>query len=169
MHPILARPGRLAAYAVIWVLLGALLAALLALQGALGWRDATALALPMATAYGFLCLSAWYVTRGLPIDRTGAARAIATALAAAVISSAAWLAMAPAWIALLRAFGLWTAGITAFRASAPTVVGFGLLLYLLAVAMSYLVTAFETSQEAERRGLGLQVLAREAELRALRS
>src|SRR4029079_2516584 len=46
---------------------------------------------------------------------------------------------------------------------------FGFLLYLLAMAVSYLAAAFEVSRDAERRGLELQVLAREAELRALRA
>jgi len=57
----------------------------------------------------------------------------------------------------------------AFRAAAPTLFGFGFLLYLLAMAVSYLAAAFTVSRDAERRGLELQVLAREAELRALRS
>jgi two-component system sensor histidine kinase AlgZ len=169
MHPILARSGRIAAYVAIWLPLGVLLAALLAVQGVLGWTNAVVLAVPMALAYGFLCLSAWYLTRGLPFDRTGAGRVVATAVAAAVVSSAAWLVTARGWIALLRTFGQWSAGPSAFRASAPTVFGFGVLLYLLALAISYLVTAAEASQEAERRSLGLQVLAREAELRALRA
>jgi LytS/YehU family sensor histidine kinase len=47
--------------------------------------------------------------------------------------------------------------------------GFGFLLYLLAMAASYLAAAFNVSRDAERRGLELQVLAREAELRALRA
>ena len=40
MHPILARPGRLVAYIAIWLPLGVLLAALLALQGVFGWTEA---------------------------------------------------------------------------------------------------------------------------------
>jgi len=47
--------------------------------------------------------------------------------------------------------------------------GFGLLLYLLSISVSYLLAAFERSREAERRGLEAQVLAREAELRSLRT
>jgi two-component system, LytTR family, sensor histidine kinase AlgZ len=169
MHPILASPGRVAAYAAIWLPLGALLAALLAVQGVLGWMQAIALALPMSNAYLFLCLSAWYVTRGMPVERTHVARIVATAFVAAVVSSAAWLLMARSWIGLLEALGQWPAGATAFRASAPTLFGFGVLLYLLAMAVSYLLTVFEASRDAERRGLELQVLAREAELRALRA
>src|SRR4029079_8022029 len=41
-------------------------------------------------------------------------------------------------------------------------------LYLLSLAISYLLAAFERSREAERRGLEAQVHAREAELRSLR-
>jgi hypothetical protein len=64
MHPILAHPGRLAAYIAIWLPLGALLAGLLALQGVFGWTHAAIVAIPLSVSYGFLCLSAWYVTGG---------------------------------------------------------------------------------------------------------
>ena len=49
MHPILGRPARLAAYLGVWVPLGMLLAALLDLQGAFHWVDATIVALPLVT------------------------------------------------------------------------------------------------------------------------
>ena len=77
MHPILARPGRLAAYIAIWLPLGVLLASLLALQGVLTWTAALAVAVPLSVSYGFLCLSAWYVTGGAPVDRAGAVRVAA--------------------------------------------------------------------------------------------
>ncbi len=47
--------------------------------------------------------------------------------------------------------------------------GLGVLLYLLSLAMSYLLVAFEETREAERRALHGQVLSREAELRSLRA
>ncbi|HET7698775.1 MAG TPA: histidine kinase [Vicinamibacterales bacterium] len=168
MHPILARPGTLAAYIAIWVPLGALLAGLLAVQGVFAWGTAAAVAIPLAISYGFLCLSAWYVTGGSPVDRTGALRVAATATMSAFLSSAVWLLIARAWLGLIASFGRGDlAG--SFRAAAPTLFGFGFLLYLLAMAVSYLAAAFAVSRDAERRGLELQVLAREAELRALRS
>jgi two-component system sensor histidine kinase AlgZ len=169
MHPILARPGRLAAYIAIWLPLGVLLAALLALQGVLGWTQAAAVAIPLSVSYGFLCLSAWYVTGGSPVDRVGPLRVGATAVAASLLSSAVWLLIARAWMGLIGSFPGWTGVPSAFRACAPTFFGFGFLLYLLAMAVSYLAAAFSVSREAERRGLELQVLAREAELRALRA
>jgi hypothetical protein len=169
MHPILARPGRLAAYIAIWVPLGGLLAGLLALQGMFGWIDAVLVAVPLSISYGFLCLSAWYVTGGSPVERAGGLRVGVTAIAASFLSSALWLLMARVWLALIASLGDRGEITAGFRAAAPTLFAFGFLLYLLAMAVSYLAAAFAVSRDAERRGLELQVLAREAELRALRA
>ena len=169
MHPILARPERVAAYSVIWPPLGGLLAASLALQGVLAWPVAIVFAVPLSVAYGFLCLSAWYASRGLPVDRLDPVRVIVTACAAAFVSSALWLLAARGWLAVVGSFARSEDIATAFRRSAPTLFAFGFLLYLLAMAVSYLAAAFEASRDAERRGLELQVQAREAELRALRA
>jgi hypothetical protein len=169
MHPILARPGRLAAYAVIWPPLGALLAASLTLQGLLPFSQAIVFAVPVSVAYGFLCLSAWYASRGLPINRVDVVRVVVTAFAAAFVSSGLWLLAARGWLTAVGGFGRWGDIASVFKRSAPTLFAFGFLLYLLAIAVSYLGAAYEASREAERRGLQLQVQAREAELRALRA
>jgi two-component system sensor histidine kinase AlgZ len=169
MHPILSSPGRVAAYLVIWPPLGGLLAASLALQGVLSWPLAIAFGVPLSVGYAFLCLSAWYVSRGLPVDRVDAARIIVTGCAAAFVSSAVWLLAARGWLAVVGSFLRPEDIGNAFRRSAPTLFAFGFLLYLLAIAVSYLAAVFEASRDAERRGLELQVQAREAELRALRA
>jgi hypothetical protein len=169
MHPILARPGRLVAYIAIWLPLGVLLAALLALQGVFSWRDAIIVAVPLAVAYGFLCLSAWYVTGGAPVDRAGALRVGVSAAASSFLSSAVWLLIARGWLGVIGSFERWPDVASVFRLAAPTLFVFGFLLYLLAMAASYLAAAFNVSRDAERRGLELQVMAREAELRALRA
>ena len=169
MHPILARPARVAAYIAIWLPLGGLLAALLTVQRVMAWPAAFSYAVPLAVAYGFLCLSAYYAAHGLPIDRFDPLRVVVTAIAAAFLSSALWLLAARAWIGFLGAMGRWPDIPGIFRATAPTLFGFGFLLYLLAIAVSYIGATFEAARDAERRGLELQVLAREAELRALRA
>jgi len=169
MHPILSRPVNLAAYMTIWLPLGGLLASLLALQGVFGWTHAAAVAIPLSVFYGFLCLSAWYVTSGSPVDRVGPLRLATTAVAAAFLSSAVWLLIARGWLAVVEALVQWPELPSSFRVAAPTIFGFGFLLYLLAMAASYLAAAYAASRDAERRGLELQVLAREAELRALRA
>src|SRR3954453_13617664 len=169
MHPILARASRLAAYLAIWIPLGVLLAALLALPGVFGWSQAALVAVPLSLSYGFLCLSAWYVATGSPVERVGVARVSVAAIVSAFLSSAVWLLIARGWLGAIAAFAGWSDVSATFRTAAPTLFGFGFLLYLLAMAASYLAAAFTVSRDAERRGLELQVLAREAELRALRA
>jgi len=169
MHPILARGRRLALYLGVWTILGILLAALIAGPGRLAWTQALAIAVPLALAYAFFCLSAWYVSRSTPLAPTGTIRLVATALTASVMSSTAWLVVARGWIEIFaRGAGLadMDAGFPALRA---LIFGFGVLLYLLSLAVSYLLGAFEQARETERRGLEVQVLAREAELRLLRA
>jgi hypothetical protein len=166
MHPLLARGERLALYLALWVIAGALLAALLAGEGGLDARSASAIAFPLTIAYAFVGLSAWYVARSTPLASSGLVRLVATALGAAFISSAAWLAAARVWSSVVSR---WWGIAVPFRDVAAIVFGFGLLLYLLSVAVSYIVVAFEHARAAERRELQAQVLSREAELRSLRA
>lgn len=167
MHPILARGGRLALYLGLWVLVGLLLSALLAAQTGLSWLRTVAIALPLATIYSFVCLSAWYVARGMPLVTTGVVRIAATGITASLVSSALWTFIGRGWVGLVTRHDV-DADTFAVTLQ-PTLFGFGMLLYLLAIAVSYLLAVFEASQEAERRGLHVQVLAREAELQSLRA
>src|SRR4029434_9305580 len=50
----------------------------------------------------------------------------------------------------------------------PMLFIFGVVLFVIAVAFNYLLITFEVSRRAESKALELQVLAREAELKALR-
>ena len=87
-------------YIAIWVPLGVLLAALLALQGVLGWTArAASWRCRCRSPYGFLCLSAWYVTGGSPLDRVGAAaRRRHRGRSRRSCSSAVWLLIARGWM-----------------------------------------------------------------------
>jgi two-component system, LytTR family, sensor histidine kinase AlgZ len=169
MHPILVRGPRLPLYLFSSVLVGCLLAVLLVGQDALTVMEAALVALPLAALYGFVCLSSWYVARSQPIATTGAARIVSAGLAASVLSSGGWLAATRGWLELLGRYGLVAEPADRFAAVRPLVFGFGVLLYLLSLAVSYVIGAFEASRDAERRGLQGQVLAREAELRSLRA
>jgi two-component system sensor histidine kinase AlgZ len=168
MHPILARGNRLAIYFGLWVLVAVLLALLLAGRMGLGWLATAIVTLPIAAAYASVCLSAWYVARSLPIRTSGAARTLATGIVAAILSSVGWIVMTRAWIALLLRRG-WIPDSARGGGHEGLVFVFGVLLYLLSLAISYLLIAYEETQDAERRALQVQVLAREAELRSLRA
>jgi two-component system, LytTR family, sensor histidine kinase AlgZ len=168
MHPILARGGRLALYLGLWAMVGALLALVLTGRMGLTWLQSVLIALPIASAYAFVCLSSWYVARSLPIATTSAPRILATAFVTAVLSSAVWLAVARLWMAILIRRG-WVPVAAGAGGHESLIFGFGVLLYLLSVAVSYLLITYEETREAERKALEVQVLAREAELRSLRT
>ena len=56
-----------------------------------------------------------------------------------------------------------------FRSQVPFLFAVNLILYLLVLSVHYVVLAFEAFRTAERQQLELQVLTRDAELRALRA
>ena len=160
MYPIPSRGRGLVLYLGAWALAGTLLAALLVGSMSLSrpgsfviaFRQSVAIALPLSIVYAFICLSAWYVARSMPLAATSVIRIVTTGVTAAVVSSGAWLALARVWMALVESrAGLDPAG--AFARVSPLIFGFGLLLYLLALAVSYLLGSFVQSRETERRGL----------------
>jgi sensor histidine kinase YesM len=144
-----------------------MLAALLAQSPTLGWAGSVTLALPLACVYAFVCLGAWYVCRAVPLRGAGPVRLAGTIGLAALVSSGAWIWAGRAWAAALGAAGLIQGA--PFTGASRQFFVVGVLLFLLAVAVHYLLLAFEQSRLAERRGLELTVFARDAELKALRA
>src|SRR5262245_52318344 len=168
MHPILARPERLAAYLSAWLVVAGLLAAVLTRQD-VTWLAALVLLLPICLVYAFVCLSAWYVCRATPLTSSGAMRVLSSSATAALIASGLWIGLARAWLATIGAVS--AAGPTPqqYAQHEPLLFASGVLLFLLALTVHYLLLAFEFAREAERRQLQLEVLSRDAELRALRA
>lgn len=166
MALVLERRGRIGLYLALWLFIGLLLAALLTGQASLDWRSALLVALPLAAVYSSVCTSAWYVARSTPLSTSGPVRLIATALGAALISSGAWLFVARVWnYALSR----WAGVHASYGEISGVIFGFGVLIYLLSLAVGYVAVAAVQAQVAERRALEVQVLSREAELRSLRA
>jgi len=168
MHPILVRKSRLVLYLLLWVPLGIALGSLLLQTTDLTWTEALALALPLALVYAFACLATFYVCRAYPLRVGGLGGLFVTHLTTAAVSSGLWVGLATAWShALDRVMG----DVSTRFGSGGSLVLFavGVLLAMLASATHYLVLAVEKSREEETRGLTLQVLAREAELKALRA
>ncbi len=169
MHPILAEWRTLGSYLAAWALLGGLLAALLVSAAPFGWLEATAFALPLAVLYGFVGLGSFWVCRAAPLELSRLLRALGTQLAAATISAIIWLVASQGWALLLDRYGPFPGLAAKQTEAAPLLLGLGVVLYLLAAALHYLLGAFEASQEAERRALQLEIASREAELRTLRA
>jgi len=169
VHPILARRERLLAYLLAWVPLAAVQAYLIALPGSLSWGEAAALAAPLSLVYAFLCLSSFYACRSAPLTRARTASVLGVHGVGAVIAAslltlagstlASFIGSFPAFSSLPERFG---------KAVLPLFV-LGVLLYLLAVTFHYILLSLESSQAAERRAMEARVLAREAELEALKA
>src|SRR6266508_237476 len=166
MHPILARKGRLLPYLAASLPLGALLTALLARPGAYSLAQAAAVAFPLGVIYAFLGLSAWYPCRSLPLTRAKVPLLLAMHGGAAIVRL---LDEVPSFAKASEAKPALSGIGEGYAAQVPPLFAVGVLLYLLSVALHYVLLAFEAARESERREAQLVLLAREAELKTLKS
>ncbi len=167
MHPLLATKGRVLLYLLAWLPLGGLLAYLLVITGQLAWFEAGSEALPLALFYAFVCLGPWYMCRVLPLGASQIPKLIGNHVAAAIVAGLLWLVLAKLLaLGLSRYFPQLNDRLSP---QLPLVFGIGVLLYLLAVALHYVLLSLESSKEAESREQEARTLAREAELKALKA
>ena len=168
MHPILGRTDRLASYLAAWVVAAGLLSAVLTRLG-LGWLESLVFIVPLFLVYAFVCLSAWYLCRAQPIRDLSLARVLTSSSVTAVTAAAFLLAKARAWILVLSATPAFGESSGRYEQQMPLLFAVGTLLFLLSIAAHYALIAVEAAREAERHQLELEVLRRDAELRALRA
>lgn len=162
MHPVLASPRKLLAYLAAWSLPALLLAYLIWTPGGFTIAEAAALAAPLCLFYAFVCLSPQFQCRRLPVRGTPFWRLLANhgapALLAGLLLAGVALTLATPE-ALARFFpGLYERVSARFGLIFVT----GVLYYAVAVVVHYVMCEVEAAREAE-------VLAREAELRALKA
>jgi len=168
MHPIFGQPRRLTAYLVGSLIVGLFLAAVLSRQG-LDWFEAVAVLVPTSGIYAFACLSALYVCLAAPLKTSTVSRILSTAALSATVASLIWLVIVRGWYVVLS----WVPGFefdpTHYAPQVPLLFTAGLLLFLLSLAVHYAMMAIDAVREAERRQLQAEVLARDAQLSALRA
>jgi two-component system, LytTR family, sensor histidine kinase AlgZ len=135
-------------------------------------EEALILAIPLCIFYSFVCQSAQYSARALPPERVGLDRLGLTHAGAAAMAASLWVfaAMVFAWIL--------SSSINALRGLSdrlhagpelPIIFVTGFLVYLLSTLGYYVQIALEASRAAEARMMQMSILAREAELRALKA
>ncbi|HKW61952.1 MAG TPA: histidine kinase [Candidatus Acidoferrum sp.] len=168
MHPLFTR-NRLGLYLLAWVPF--ILASVYSLvsRGLLDWPHAIVLTVPVYLFYAFLCLSAWYPCRATPLGKVSFTRLLLTHLTAAAFFSFVWTRASDAFAyAILSPEEL--AGLTRqFVPQVNAVFTIGVLLYLLSVAFHYVLIAMEDSRRAEAQAAEAVILARDAELKALKA
>jgi len=168
VHPFFTR-GRSGAFLIAWVALAANSTAYLVVAGRLGWTESAALVVPLTAIFVLFCLGSQYPAKSSPLATTPLSRIALTHLLAAVFLSFLWQQLAKGWAYLLSRFGSFPDSPRHLAPHLPTLFLFGVLLYLLAVAYHYMVLSLEASREAEARVLQSSLLARDAELRALKA
>ncbi len=169
MHPILAERKRLVLYLAAWVPVVALIATLLVFSSHLPWVEALALAIPMGFIYAFLGLAAWYLCRSFPLQQTSVPQLLGVYALASLFTSSFWVFMGKGLAAFLAEAPPLSDLSVHYAQQAPLLSAVGILLFLLVASVHYLLSSFESSRESERHALQHEILAREAELKSLRT
>ena len=123
---------------------------------------------PLCAMYAFVCRSSWYLCKIFPLGRSSVSRLLSTHAAAALVESGLWVLLARFIVRILPP-QLFAAPARGRFNGEPVLFGAGILLYLLVVAFHYLLLAIDASRQAEKREAEARVLAREAELKALKA
>jgi len=173
MHPLFSRSLAFGAYMLTWAMLGNALALLLTWRYVeVPWIAAVVGVTPLAVFYGVACLAAWFVCRAFPVDGTGRLwTAVLAHLTAASVTSAVWVGFGLWWLVETQVTLQLVAEPLVPSAVDGVIVWFvaGVVIFLLSSAIHYVFLAVEASARARRQALESAVLAREAELRALRA
>jgi hypothetical protein len=166
MHPLLFSRTNSLLYLSSWIPLGAMLGLILSLSAPISWRETAAITAPLSLLLAFVCLSPWYSCRFLPLGSAPVWKLLTNHLLAAVVLSGGVLLTARLIAAgVSGAFPAPLDGLPLdqrFRQALPVLAGMSILLYLLAIALHYVLLAVQSRRQAE-------VLAREAELKALKA
>jgi two-component system, LytTR family, sensor histidine kinase AlgZ len=169
MHPFIANKKIFAVYLLIWTILGVRFGYLFEPSGTQEWFFVLAYSIPLFILYGAMCLSAWYICKSHPISKNSILKIFIVFIIAAFLNSTLWYIIGSGWGRLMAE------SLQTVRADPFSVISFqfffpnGVLVYLLSGAGHYLVILYQETQAAQRQLIELDVLAREAELKALRS
>jgi hypothetical protein len=136
-------------------------------RNALPATSAALIAVPLAVAATVLLLPVWYLCRALPVYETPLSRLLLTHAGGALVTGVAGAYLGGVLARL--AGGARLEIVSAYQAQAAGATAAGALLYLLAVSFDYVLLGVEATRRAEQRSMELSILAREAELRALRA
>ncbi len=169
MHPILFQRERFLLYLSAWGVVAVILASLAVRSSTLTWGESFLMTIPMSLLYAFICLTSFYLCRAFPLRSTGYPRLFGIYLLASMLSSGLWIMATRGWGFMLHQGFLFPL----LTGENENIVHLfflnGILLFVLSVFMHYLMIAVDESVVREKQALQQSVLAREAELRALKA
>lgn len=160
MHPLLQNWKASLVYLAAWVPLGIMFGLLISVAGSLNKLETAAIIVPVVLILAFACLSPWYMCRALPLRSTNPWRVYGQFALAAIVVSVVVTIVARIVVSILSdSMPGFERG---FVSASPVLAAMVMMIYLLSVAMHYVVIEAQTSRKSE-------LLAREAQLRALKA
>ncbi len=159
--------GRVNKY--IWVPIALVLCVLLATLGNLPWTTSILMGVPLAMFSLFIPIAAGYVCRFTPLGKAQMWRVAITHLADPLVLSFLWTLIASAFSRALAYIPQLHGLDKQFAPNLWIVFFTGCLLYVFSVAFHYVAMAQDAARAVEMEVMQTSVLARDAELRALRA
>lgn len=160
MHPLFKSRSALLSYIGVWIFFGLMLGFMLAATAHLARVESTVLTVPVISVLAIECLGPWYFLRNLPLGTTPPWKLLATFFIAAFCM--AGIVMGTVHLTIAAFGGMFPNLEYRLRPAFPVLASVALLIYLLAIALHYVLFAFESSRRAE-------LLSRDAELKALKA
>jgi len=156
-------------FRLMWLPMGGVLFFLLNSTGGMKALDAAVIAYPVCIFGQFTLVAAKYSCKFSPIERTNAARLISMHLLGSQVIALLWFSLAKTLVYTIS-FGPQLQGLDErFSGRGLIVYVTGIAFYWLAVLYYYVVFARENAMKAEARVLETTMLARDAELKALKA
>lgn len=156
-------------YRYAWLPLAAAVTYLLKTSGGMSWLDAAAVSLPLCVIGQLELIAAKYTCRFAPLQRTTVSRLIATHVVAAQVIALIWVVLAKVLVNVLAQQALLRGLDERFAPQVGIVYIAANFFYYLAAAYYYVLLAQAASHQAEARAMETSILAREAELKALKA
>jgi two-component system, LytTR family, sensor histidine kinase AlgZ len=152
-----------------WVPVALVLTLALGTLGHLSWQTSALLGIPLALFSLFIPVAAGFTCRFTPLGKTAWWRIALTHLTGAQVLSFIWTMLASPFSRAMAFFPQLNGLDKQFASDRWIVYVTGILLYLFAAAFHYVAMAQENAREVEMQAMQTSVLARDAELRALRA
>ncbi len=168
MHPILSDRKKLVVYLFVWSVVAVLLGLVHSTLTGLNSAYSIGFVLPLMLVYSEINLSAWYLCKAFPIERNSIWKILLVALVSVVLISSIWTMLAWGWMVVFEQFFTIALSPLPLYQTLLVIYGIGKPLFLLSLAISYLISAFEHSRAAERNAFESRLLAQSAELKVLR-
>lgn len=160
MHPVFSSKNGFFLYLLVWVPVGLMLTLMVRVAGRMTWPETASVTAPVTFLLACVCLAPWFTCRSFPLRSTSAGKLLINHFVGATCATAIVMVFAHFVVA---GFGRMFPDLhRGYMSALPVLAGMVDLIYLLAIALYYVILAIESSRHAE-------LLSRESELKAIKA